>query len=267
MKLALAQMHIKWEDKKTNLARMRRMVELAQAELILFPEMSLTGFSMHTEKTAELCETIRCGERADSETLQAAAAIAQQYRCAIGIGWVRKNGERNENHYSIVAPSGEIWLDYIKIHPFSYSGEDLYFVGGTEIEIESLAGFQVGAAICYDLRFPEQFRKMTPAAELVVVPANWPAARAMHWNTLLPARAIENQFYVAGINCCGEMAGQYYAGDTALYAPDGTPVTPEREILMPDTDWKEEKIYVYEITKDVEVYRKDYPFLRDKKEV
>ena len=110
MKAALAQTHIIWENKKANLEQAQRYIESAcnnNAQIIFFPEMSLTGFSMNTQLTAE----------SELETLENIRAIAQKQHIAIGIGWVKRQNTLAENHYTVIDDKGEILSDYIKIHP------------------------------------------------------------------------------------------------------------------------------------------------------
>ena len=281
MRIALAQTNIIWEDKQANLARAEAFLASTDAEVVLFPEMSLTGFSMHTDVTAEVCQSddpMRfCGQMSNSPTmaelsttgwtLAQIAALARRHHKTIGIGWVKKTEPLCENHYSIVTPEGKIAMDYAKIHPFSYGEEHEHFQGGKALCTGTLGEFQAGLGICYDLRFPEQFRAMVPEAEIFIVPANWPEARASHWKTLLAARAIENQCYVAGVNCCGNMDGQQYSGDSGLYAPDGSLLVPVKEIRLTDALCKEEKLLVYDIQNDVAKIRKAFPVLQDRKEM
>ena len=282
MRIALAQTNIIWEDKHANLNRAEEFVIAADAEVVLFPEMSLTGFSMHTDVTAEVCQSddpMRfCGQMHGAPTtieklsttgwtLAQIAALARRHHKTIGIGWVQKTEPLCENHYSIVMPDGRIAMDYAKIHPFSYGEEHAHFQGGKKLCTGTLGEFQAGIGICYDLRFPEQFRAMVPETEIFIVPANWPAARASHWKTLLAARAIENQCYVAGVNCCGDMDDQYYSGDSGIYAPDGSLLVPSKEIRLSDAPCKEEKLLVFDIQNDVAKIRKAFPALQDRKEM
>ena len=281
MRIALAQTNILWEDKQANLVRAEEFVIAAGAEIILFPEMSLTGFSMHTDVTAENCESPdvvqACVQTGNTQTMtelpqtgwtiDQVSALARRHHKTIGIGWVKKTEPLCDNHYSIVTPDGKIAMDYAKIHPFSYGEEHAHFRGGEKLCTGRLGEFQAGLAICYDLRFPEQFRAMVPETEFFIIPANWPAARVSHWKTLLAARAIENQCYVAGINCCGDMDGQYYSGDSGVYAPDGSLLVPTKEIRLTDALCKEEKLLVYDIQNDVAKIRKAFPVLQDRKEI
>lgn len=109
--------------------------------------------------------------------------------------------------------------------------------------------------ICYDLRFPEPFRFVASETDLFVVVANWPEVRRDHWRTLLRARAIENQAYVAGVNRVGDGGKLHYAGDSALIDPLG-------ETLAEAGD--SEAVLVGEISADrVREARERFPVLGD----
>ncbi len=280
MIIGLAQTYIIWENKSCNIKKLRgcldefvRYLKMSGAwdkredSILLFPEMSLTGFSMHTDITAE----------SEKETVHMCEALAQSYGVSVGIGWVgrRDNTELCENHYSVITPDGGEILDYVKLHPFAYSGEDQFFTGGSRLPVCRLHDMHLGAAVCFDLRFPEVFQILSDRADMIVVPANWPERRSAHWKALLAARAIENQCYIAGVNCCGLMDGQYYSGDSCLYAPDGSCVEPVNVIDSRDlmkavcqdnnSDCayiEEERVFVYDIgdcTDFVYSIRKAFP--------
>ena len=109
----------------------------------------------------------------------------------------------------------------VQVHPFSYAGEDRYFRGGAGPVRYEMSGIPFTTMICYDLRFPEEFREVAGDVHAAVIPANWPASRSEHWKTLLRARAIENQIYIFAVNCVGTMDGQEYSGDSCVICPDG----------------------------------------------
>lgn len=265
MIIALAQTNIIWEDKQANMEKVRRSVEKFARrygkrrleKLILFPEMSLTGFSMHTGLTAE----------EHKETVTMVSRLSMEFDVHIGIGWVKNCGALCENHYSVVNTQGEEILDFAKIHPFSFAGEDRYFQGGNDLPTCEIQNMQVGAAICYDLRFPEQFRELAERAELIVVPANWPEKRREHWMVLLRARAIENQCFVAGVNCWGDMDGQYYAGDSVLYGPDGFLLEPLERFGISKGTLSKEWVAVYHIQNTVQAVRDAFPVWKDKRAI
>lgn len=256
LRVALIERNILWEDKPGNLKSVEDMlkaIENRHIDLVLLPEMSFTGFSMNTGETAE----------SQGETVTAVQELADRYNMNVGVGWVRQGEKLAENHYTILAPGEDECLsDYIKIHPFSYADEDEYFVGGEKLVNCRLGLFDIGTAVCYDLRFPELFQCMSRTSDMIVVPANWPASRSMHWKTLLCARAIESQCFVAGINCCGEMNGVAYSGDSAIYDAEGNTLTPFETIKVNDTD----KIYIYDIENNVSSVRECFPVKSDRRE-
>ncbi len=256
MKIALGQFHMEWEQKSASLERVERFMDcLAEqdVELFLLPEMSLTGFSMNTEKTKDL----------QRESAWAVQSLAARYDLTVGLGWVKDAGVRCENCYSLVDGTG-VLLEYAKIHPFRYGGEAEQFAGGDALPVCKLKDFDVGVQICYDLRFPEPFQILSKKADLILVSACWPAGRREHWNCLLKARAIENMVYVAGVNCAGDLGGQYYEGDSGLYAPDGT-LCEAGMLRLPDSV-PEERALIYTIQNDVEEYRRRFPVREDRRE-
>jgi omega-amidase len=122
----------------------------------------------------------------------------------------------------LYAPDGAERSAYRKLHPFSYGGEDRLFEPGREIVTADVEGWVVQPTICYDLRFPELYRAgSNRGAHLILVQANWPEARQAHWRALLQARAIENQAFVAGVNCAGVQDALRFAGGSAVFSPKG----------------------------------------------
>lgn len=250
IKIALCQMGIEYENIDNNLKKMEHYIRGAsnnaflRADLILFPEMTLTGFTMNTELSGAF------------DTVSVVKQLAVQYKIAIGFGWVEGTCA-SKNHYSVVNENGEMIADYVKIHPFSYDEEDVYFVpGGMPCTFE-FKGITIGIAICYDLRFPELFQYESKNAHMIIVPANWPERRTEHWNTLLKARAIENQVYMVGVNCVGNVGGRYYCGDSQVVSPNG-------DIIFKNSD--KEFLKVINITDDVDRVRKSFPVKMDRKE-
>lgn len=251
MRIALVQSTILWENKEANYTKAEQVIADSlekdnDIQLFLFPEMSFTGFSMHTDFTAE----------SGRETVEVISVLAKKYHTRIGFGWVRKAGSKSENIYTILNSRGEVISEYVKIHPFSYSGEDKKFSGGTEIVKFSIQGIPFTSFICYDLRFPELFRAVASDVHAIIIPANWPARRSEHWKALLKARAIENQVYMIAINCQGDIGGLYYSGDSCVINPNGDVLTALSE---------KNGIVSFDLVDDVEEYRKAFPVLRDRK--
>jgi len=213
MRLALAQLDIIFEDKLMNKEAALQFINQAVSEkvdIILFPEMTLTGFSMNTELIGEN----------HNETVEFFKEISSKLNIIIGFGYVEGTSS-SKNKYSIVAPELDKLANYSKIHLFSYASETNFYEGGTKIDFLNILGFTICPFICYDLRFPEIFQIASKTATLITVAANWPIERREHWITLLRARAIENQCYIAGINRVGEGNGLNYSGDSMIIDPLG----------------------------------------------
>lgn len=250
MKIGLCQLDIAWEDKEKNLDRAEGFLKkaaLEKVDLVLFPEMTLTGFSMNIARTAE----------SDKASAKNFAALAKQHSLAIGFGWVETAGSKARNHYTVVSAKGETLSDYVKIHPFSYGEEDKFFIPGDKISFFPIGDIEVSTFICYDLRFPEIFQAASGRAGLMIVAANWPAPRKEHWRALLRARAIENQAFVAGINCVGPKGGQDYSGNTSLIDPHGS--------IIAELDCVEDMIIAEIDTDAVKRYRESFPQKKDRR--
>jgi omega-amidase len=257
MKIALAQSDIIWEDKKANLSIAESFINQASKEnidLILFPEMSLTGFTMDVEnhsehyafnsnhlniKTDTLCNKENCEDNNNLlennssnannniNTIAEMRALALKFSINIGIGYIEKleGNSKCRNKYVVISKTGDILSNYSKIHPFTFGQENKYYSGGNAIVATKVNEFNLSTFICYDLRFPEIFQIASKEAELITVAANWPEARKEHWITLLKARAIENQCYIAGINRVGLGDGIKYSGNSLIIDPLGNIVS------------------------------------------
>lgn len=252
MKIGLIQMDPLWENKEGNFEKAESFLRQAKAQNIsfaLFPEMSMTGFSMHPEKIGERKE--------DSETLRFFSEKAALYQLFIGIGYVEYCEPKSFNRYAVFSPSGELLADYKKIHPFTFGTEAVHYAGGDEVVCFRAGTWTVSPFICYDLRFPEIFQAVSDRAQLIVVPANWPSDRKEHFETLLKARAIENQCYIAGINRTGHARTLSYSGGSMVVDPLGRVAAKAgegEEILTAELDWDM-----------VEKYRQVFPMKSDRR--
>jgi predicted amidohydrolase len=134
--------------------------------------------------------------------------------------------------------------------------EDQVYTAGTERPIFELKGWKILPSICYDLRFPVWLRNYKEEYDLLLNVANWPEKRAQHWQTLIPARAIENQAFIIALNRVGHDGNEiYYCGDSTCLDPNGRVVYYKRD---------EEDIYTFTINKiEVTKIREEMPFLKD----
>jgi predicted amidohydrolase len=165
-------------------------------------------------------------------------------------------GAKPVNRFLLAGPDGSL-VTYDKIHPFSYAGEHEHFAAGQERITVDIDGVRVTPFVCYDLRFADEFWAMAAGTDCYVVVANWPAARRVHWQALLAARAIENQAYVVGVNRVGEGGGVRYAGDSRIVDPSGDVLAAAsgiETILLADVD-----------PAVVAETRARYPFLADRR--
>ncbi len=227
-------MDVAWEEKENNLKKAEQMIINAvkkKIDYLLFPEMSLTGFSMNTSFIGE--------ERDKSKTRKQFTEFGKKHGIFLGVGYVEKRNEKAFNRYAVINPEGEVLIDYAKIHPFSYGEEAIYYAGGSKIEHAKIKDVQTVPFICYDLRFPEIFQLASKDSHFITVAANWPKQRRDHWITLLKARAIENQCYIAGVNRVGRGNGLEYCGDSMIIDPYGVILTENLEgegIVIADID-------------------------------
>jgi predicted amidohydrolase len=132
----------------------------------------------------------------------------------------------NDGHIynsAYVIDNGELRGTYRKLHLFSAMREDQFFSPGNTTLVTKTSVGCLGIVICYDLRFPELFRKMALAgAEIICLPAEWPKPRQDHWQILLRARAIENQLFIVAANCCGKQGKLDFPGLSQCISPRGT---------------------------------------------
>lgn len=287
--IALAELAVSWEDKEKNREKCERMARAAAgyADILIFPEMTLTGFSMNVEKIAE--------EKEDSPTLQFFMELSEKYQMAVAFGMAEyakedlqisepqkkisekmKTGIVKARNKCYLVSGRKILLEYAKLHPFSFGEESNYYQGGDTLAVTQMNGIGISPFICYDLRFPEPFQMVSGQADFIFVIANWPLAREEHWSILLKARAIENQCYVAGINRCGNDPALSYPEATAVYDPYGNRIEVRQE-LQEDADGKNGmengktdvagNLYFAEIDKHmVETYRSEFPLKKDRRE-
>jgi omega-amidase len=212
------QSDIAWEDKASNLGALRRMLEQAHpapGALVALPEMFATGFSMRAQALAEPAH-------GPIGQFLAREAAARGIWIVAGAAIVDPQG-RPQNQALVFNPQGALAASYAKIKPFSPGKETLHYASGETVTVFEWQGIRVAPFICYDLRFPELFRRAAWQArpELFVVIANFPEKRSQHWVRLLQARAIENQAYVLGVNRVGKDPHYTYGGRSILVDPQG----------------------------------------------
>jgi predicted amidohydrolase len=218
LRVTLVQMAIAWEDPAANRGALENLLRpLGKAtDLIVLPEMFTTGFSMQPERTAEAgAATTRAWMR----------GLAQDLDCAITGSVVVEEGGRHFNRLLWEDSSGHA-AHYDKRHLFRMGNEHAHYEPGAATLVVGWRGFRIAPLICYDLRFPVWSRRREGFDyDLLLYVANWPEARRHAWRTLLPARAIENQAYVAAVNRVGaDGKGVPHAGDSVVHDFLGQPL-------------------------------------------
>ena len=252
MRIAALQSDIAWEDPQSNFEHLRPWVKAAAAagaRLLLLPEMFAYGFSMATNRIAEPVEgpsTRFLRQEAQEHGLWIAGSIPE----------LEPGDENPHNTLLLVSPEGEAHR-YRKIHPFTYAGEHESYRAGKDFVTVEIEGLRATLFICYDLRFADEFWATAHNTDVYLVAANWPEPRRHHWQTLLLARAIENQAYVVGVNRVGSGGGLRYTGDSRIIDPMGN-------ILAAGSEG--ETLLIAEVDPQVvATTRQSFPFLQDRR--
>jgi predicted amidohydrolase len=214
VKIEILQYSIAWENRQENFDLIERSLEESPPDsgsMLVLPEMFSTGFSMNVKELAEPLDGPSC---------QFLSELASRYGiCTVGSFPFRgPEGGKGLNRLMAYSPEGKVLASYDKIHPFTYGQEADHYKGGHRLPLFDFGGWRVCPTVCYDLRFPELYRRavLQGQAELLLVIANWPNRRREHWNALLRARAIENQAVVVGVNRVGQDPSASYSGDSAV---------------------------------------------------
>ncbi len=245
------QLAIEWENKAANYEKVRRLIDstsFAPGSLVILPEIFATGCSKKVAKISE---------EQDRPTERFLSGLAKEFKVFTlgGISIIGSDG-RGRNEAVAFDVHGKEIARYCKIHPFSFAGEHERYATGEKIVTFEWEGFTVAPFICYDLRFPEIFRLATrQGANLFAEMANWPAARELHWLTLLRARAIENLAYIAGINRTGRDPKNDYSGRSQIIDPRGH--------ILAEASSDETLIQADVSVEYVKSYRQEFPALKD----
>lgn len=247
LRLTLVQADLRWEDSLANLGHFENLLKRIEwpTDLIILPEMFSTGFSMNSQRLAESM---------GGQTIQWMKSKAAHFQSAVMGSVIIKEGESYFNRLIFMQPDGN-FSTYDKKHLFSLATEDEHYKAGTKRLIEYVKDWKICPLICYDLRFPEWARNREEYDVLVFV-ANWPKPRRNHWKTLLAARAVENQCYVAAVNRVGKDGNNLdYSGDSGVYDFNGQIVEEKSE---------EEAVFSLVLKKEPLIeFRKKLPFLKD----
>jgi len=234
VKVAAAQISCALGDFDANLCKIRDFASRAKksgANLVVFPEMSDTGYSMPViQKHAKPWKDGAVNE------LQ---KIARENSITIVAGLSEREGDSIFNSQVLVDSKGELLAKYRKTHLVTAAplDERVCFSPGNEFVTSKLGDFNVGLSICYDLRFPEMARALVVkhGANVIVNSSAWPVVRAEHLRILAVARAVENQSYFIVANRVGTDDGVMFCGGSLIVDPSGKILaagSPDREELI-----------------------------------
>ncbi|MFA8449673.1 MAG: amidohydrolase [Bacteroidales bacterium] len=222
LRISLVQAHLVWENPEKNFDNFDKELSPLQGktDLIILPEMFNTGFSVHPSDIAESM---------DGPSVNYLKKKSVELNAAIIASIIIEEEAKYYNRLIYATPDGVIEY-YDKKHLFRMGGEHHRFEAGTDTLVVKCKGWKIMPLICYDLRFPvwarNYYKEEQYKYDLLVYIANWPAPRSTPWKTLLQARAIENQCFVAGVNRVGEDGNNLqYSGDSALIDAKGNVIS------------------------------------------
>jgi len=248
LSITLIQSNLHWENIEENLAMFSKKIAAISGEtdLVILPEMFTTGFSMQPERFAEPM---------NGRTVSWMKEEARKKKCVVTGSIICEENGKHYNRLVWMRPDGT-YSFYDKRHLFSMGDENNHYTPGTKKIIEEIKGWRICPLVCYDLRFPVWSRN-TEKYDVLIYVANWPERRSHPWKTLLLARAIENQCYVAGLNRVGNDGnGIYHSGDSALINFRGEIISS----IPAHEDATETISLSYE---ELEEFRKGFPAFKD----
>jgi len=229
--VTLVQMPCEEGDREFNFLRGREFLKdyktTEGVDFIVFPELFAIGFRPEDYE--------RVGLGVPGPTSEFLSTIAREKKAYVFGTGIERSKTKFYNTLIAAGPTGNVVGTYRKIHPFQEEHD--IFDGGSSIVLMECGGIKVGVQICYDIRFPELSRKLAlEGAEILIVPAAFPDPRSAHWDTLVQARAIENQVYVAAVNRVGfGFDNKTYFGHSQVVDPWGivlTRINSEERIIV-----------------------------------
>ena len=245
MKISIIQQDIMWADVNENIRRSDEAIDAQLgADLYVLPEMFSTGFCTHPEGIAE----------SDGYTLGWMKSKAAQINAAIAGSVAVLEDGRYYNRFYFVKPDGTVTY-YDKKHLFTFGGEHERFTAGDRRVVVEFRGVRILLEVCYDLRFPIWSRNHDDY-DMILYVASWPTVRLAAWKSLLVARAIENQCYVAGVNRVGTDPSNEYSGGSMVVDPYG-------KIIASCEDGVEMAAQTEVDMEMLEAFRQKFPVLND----
>tara|TARA_B100001758_G_scaffold244983_1_gene257198 strand:+ start:1019 stop:1795 length:777 start_codon:yes stop_codon:yes gene_type:complete len=248
LKIILVQNNLFWKDKQANLLNIEHQLSsIKEADIILLPEMFSTAFCPAHNYLAEPMS---------GDTVKWMLKIAKQKKSAISGTLMIKDGDKLFNRLVWISKKGLIYT-YDKRHLFSLINEDKYFQKGKKRLIIEIDDWKICPLICYDLRFPV-FSRNNIEYDVLIYLANWPIKRIDAWDTLLKARAIENQAYTIGVNRVGKDGNDViFNGHSKVFDAFGVEILSSNE--------NKQEVLACEISLgDLRLKRRQMNFLKDR---
>jgi rfaE bifunctional protein nucleotidyltransferase chain/domain len=233
LKLSLSQIEVK-DDLEINLKKIKDFIQISKGDLVIFPELALTGYKFRFSSFSQ--------EIIDS-ALQEIQKLTHIYKKSVLIGApFYENNQIYNAAYFISSQKIEVVAEKFLLFPEI----DKNFTPGKKRKLIEINGFKLGVIICFELRSPEIIRNLIKEGmDILVVAAQWPEARINHWESLLKARAIENQIFVVGINAISEIDNIKILGKSLAFSPLGNPlseVSEEEKIIEVSIPKEKDKI-------------------------
>ncbi len=247
MNISILQYANFWKNPQENLTYIAKQLPLLPkaTDLVILTEMFTTGVSTDVQEIAETMS---------GETIQNLKQMSSKYNIAICGSMLIQEENRYYNRFVFVKPDGEI-NTYDKRHRFTMGGEHHVIEAGQRCDIIEYKGWRIKPQVCYDLRFPVWSRN-TENYDLLIYVSNWPKTRNLAYETLLRARAIENQCYVCACNRTG------VDGNKIVYDGRSQIIDAKGQLLVKGENTPE--TLSYELSKEkLNVFRSKFPVLED----
>lgn len=219
MKISLAQIEIESGSVEKNVEKMLSYIETASNDsndLVIFPEMCDTGYDMEV--------ILKKASEWSVGAVPALCEAAKKHNINVVAGVSEKIDDDVYNAVAVIDRTGAITSSYRKTHLRTAEPmlEHHFLKAGNKLGLAEIDGHKVGIMTCYEIRFPEIARSLAlKEIEILIIPAAWPLVRLPHWETLIPARAIENQIFVAATSRIGNDTGLQFSGSSMIVSPYG----------------------------------------------
>lgn len=244
LRIHIIQPDIAWENPMENKKKYEEWLDnlaTEEEDLVLFPELFLTGFTMNSSQL---------GENMEGKGVTWMKQMASKYSIIIAGSHIIKVSGHCFNRFLFVFPDGKVNY-YDKRHLFRMGDEHEHYSKGNTRKVFNIANWRILPVVCYDLRFPVWIRNRNDYDVMICI-ANWPSVRQQVWNNLLVSRAIENMSYVVGVNRIGT------DGRNINYEGGSQGIDPKGDVILKSDN--REGIFSLTLDNDpLEHFRKSFP--------